>query len=211
MYKVLLSGAIFCTFLLEANAAPIYIAGQAFDDSAFVSNVSVSSGSFNSFDASTGDSISITDALTDTSLNTYAASVGTSSLDMSFSTNIYNGTGNDLAFFFNGYGINNHINLTIGSETIAYTAEVLWFDESSNLAYSGGGQALAGIFVNLDDFIQSDFTNSALDTFNVSIAHDNWLSVVSGYNILPTPVPVPAAVWLFLSGLSVLGLIKRRK
>jgi len=205
----------------QAYSAPIMVAGMSFDDNAFVDGVSINSGSFNGLDGhddldtdrADHTPIPIFDALTDTNLSTYAVSVDTgSSLNMSFTNNsVFDGDGADLAFFFIGYGSNNIIDLKIGTQTRSYSAETLWIDQTAGTAHGANSTALAGIFVDFADFTESNFTQTSLTDFNVTFANDNWLALAGNFHTTTTVVPVPAAVWLFMSGLAIFGWFGRRK
>lgn len=135
-------------------------------------------------------------------------------LDLRFNTGVVNGNGNDLKIYF--IGSSGHtVDLTIGTETQTFSLP-------SGSGDTGAKDSLFGDFpivalgVNLDAF--SSLTGPVTD-FRMTIG-DRWCgdastrglcsgvpSFVGAYNV----VPVPAAVWLFGSGLVALAGIAARK
>ena len=192
----------------QANSAPVSVGPYVFDDTAFVDTVISMSGTINSNSESTS-------AITDLDPASYIYSSNNGYIDLSFgSTPIYNGSGNDLAFYFLGNQSTFSVSL-LGNSTPAqsYTSSFL-YDTSGNqyaVNVNGSYYALSAALLNLDAFGMND--TDALEGFRVNLGTNNFLSLVGGFHLEPaaTVIPLPAPFLLFLSGLTALGLISRRK
>lgn len=169
------------------------------------------------------------DELSDNSISSYLAafnSTGTSQFELGFSqTNILNSAGSDIAFFFLWDQTANDATVTINgiSQSLAFSNvfntqgtqqvanNVSWGNSTlSNV------QLMAGV-IDLDDygFSQGDTLASSLsiDLFSSNESNPMALALVAGLHsttINPTPVPLPAAFLLFLTGLVSLTLCKRK-
>ena len=181
-----------------------------------------SSGSFYNWDPAF-DGASPGPTLTDGNSGSYVYSYDTDAyIDLSFSnTSIYNGTGNDLAIFFAGSGTHSG-NLTllddngslISDSSISFSVFIDPLDNTTWGDWTGynfpeDGSPILVSYIDLDVLGLSDqslFNNFRLEIAGASAAP----TLLAGINTM-TPVPVPAAIWLFLSGLSVLGLVRRKQ
>lgn len=154
----------------------------------------------------------VTTRITDTSAGTNILGTTTGAyLDLGFDTSIFDGPGNDLKLFFVG-GNDHFFDVTIGGVTNSYSilssigattfSDSAWptdpvvamaIDLSSSEWNSLGGGSYSGMRLTIGDGYDAD---SAVASF------------AGTYNV----VPVPAAVWLFGSGLiGLVGLAKRKQ
>ena len=165
----------------------------------------------------------ITDNSNSTSLSAMPNAVDpTLQLELGFNTTVINGDGADLAFFFLWDQTSNYADVTINGSTQSLTFQnVLNTDNSlyteNNVLWNGAllqnVQVMVGE-INLSDFgfLLGDSLNNSVNLNLIADINGNTpmsLSLVGALNT--SPVPVPAAIWLFLSGLSVLGLVRRKQ
>ncbi len=134
-------------------------------------------------------------------------------LDLSFDAGVINGAGEDLKVFLVG-GNGHTFDLTIGSETRTYS---LAAGAGSTGAFDDlyGTDPIVALGINLDDFTT---LSGPVSSFRMTIG-DGWgcgidtglCSAVPSFIGSNYVVPVPAAVWLFGSGLiGLVGLARRR-
>lgn len=215
----------FLTSLIAFNASAVSIAGIEFADNAIADTLIGSNGSFLSWDLSLDNTPAALNALTDTSPGTYAFSNDTNAyIDLGFSgTDVYNGAGDDLALFFVGAGGQagnlrlldlNGENDSIGFSSITYTG--FDFTETWDINNDGITDAndVSSIFVTYIDLDTLGIDGqTALNNFRLEIGNASAVpALMAAINITPVPVPLPAAAWLFLSGLmSLFGWFGRRK
>jgi len=133
-------------------------------------------------------------------------------IDLSFDTNIFDGVGADLSVFFAGAPPHN-IGLTLfanggsQSDTISYgnpTYTTYNIDDPNNATW--------GIYVLDIDLADFNFLGSSpVETIRLNIGNASAVpSFIGAYNT--SPIPVPAAVWLFGSGLlGLVGVARRKK
>ena len=163
--------------------------------------------------------------LTDNELGSYVFSKAADAyIDMSFnSTSIFNGAGNDLAFFFAGKidgaippNVVINFDLSINGITNKYTP-VMTPEELYLPLIDGSGYARMTVaLIDLDDFGLGFASTTALQDLRVLLGSNNALnkpslSMVGAFNTSPMVVPLPLPILLFASGLGVLGLFGRRK
>jgi len=140
----------------------------------------------NPFGLSTGDLISATGVFDDSSIS----AAGVSYVDFSLSYN----------------------NMVIEVGSVNYTDELDLLGGAS-LYFSDGildgmdYEAISGSFDSWGYFGQVDYYGVALEDFTGTGIAGNW--ILDSYQV--TAVPVPAAVWLFASGMLLLGGIARRR
>ena len=162
---------------------------------------------------------SITD---DALVTTYAYSLTDYAyVDLGFSTSIYNGAGDDLAFFMTGDPLLMDFNavvsddfgnsITISSDTSSYIV-VNEFD----LLFEDGFQiALNSILIDLDDYGTDVFGANPLTNIRFNFGSEEFgspgLSLAGGIHTTAAVVPLPLPIVLFGSGLGLLGLFGRRK
>lgn len=189
--------------------------------SSFIADTETDEGYFYNWDPAF-DGASPGPTLTDGNSGSYVYSYDTDAyIDLSFSnTSIYNGSGNDLAIFFAGSGTHSG-NLTllddngslISGASISFSVFIDTLDDTTWGDWTGynfaDGSPILVSYIDLDVLGLSDqtlFNNFRLEIGGASAAP----TLLAGINTM-TPVPVPAAIWLFLSGLSVLGLVRRKQ
>ena len=163
-------------------------------------------------------------ALSDASASSYVFSYDTpATIDLMFSdargaTSVYNGDGVDLSVFFVGAGTH-QIGLTLFSgganlgmdtlSTISYTGYCI--DDGSGACESGSATDMP-IFAMDIDFDLFGIGTEAVDKIRMDVSGASAVpSLVGAYYTQPMVVPVPAAIWLFGSGLGLFGLLARRK
>ena len=195
--------------LASGVANALSIADYNFDDTALVDTLLGFSGDFQSYDSNGG---AIAPALleariTDLDGATWVAGVnGDETMDLRFGgTTVINGDGVDLAVFM------------VGNPT---SVEVTLLDHPS-----AGSLIFNGVYTGTDYLYQSvlyglEVALIDLDAFGLAAGEamgdlrlDGWsaISLVGAFNTAVTPVPVPAAVWLFGSGLlGLVGVVRRR-
>jgi len=215
-------GAIVFGVLSGAASAATVVGTYSFEDADLADQAVLTSGQV--WDSTTGAYTATPAALTDGNAATYAStypSAGYSNVTMNLGfgkTQITNGPGADIALFFLSQQSTNDVNVTIGSES---NASRLLF---SNVYNSVGTQQVAFgvaptavyfsvIEINLDDY---GFDPNAVmnDVLSVNLVENDPTIAVSlsmAGAINNTVVPVPAAVWLFGSGLVGLAGIARKR
>lgn len=178
----------------------------------------------------------VADAITDNEVNTYirgdsedaAVSLGFNNIALS------NQDGNDLALFF--LTADNDISIDLNSVSQSYTSSQLFVNPVDPFVDTGEMYLVQNIFLPTDTAATGP-TGSAelsvifidLDVFGIGIDQsiadlsialgDSLMTYAVGLNpalgiapvIVPQPVPLPASVFLFLSGIAGFGLIGRRK
>jgi len=212
--------------LMSQSVLAVTVLGENF---AAYANTVVKNGSFATEVGGAG-SWSYTDAdvnaaITDTNVDTTIIGTtlgGGDYVDLSFSGSVVNGTGNDLKLFFTGN--NGHFfDLSIFSGTTSFGTTSYSMpnaaQDNTGTGYTGFNSTMIpsdGIFalaVDLTDFGVLDA--GSVDMIRVMIGdgyttNSAALSFVGAYNV--AVVPVPAAVWLFGSGLlGLVGVVRRRK
>ena len=194
----------------QANAA--VVGGYTFADDAFVNQLVSSNGSFLNYNSATSSNVISTSQLradlTDNSAGTYVLSMSPNAyVDLAFgSTNVVNGAGNDLAFFFAGSAT---FSVNLSGQTQSFST----MDTGYTVRDSFGTYSLAVALVDLSGFGLAQ--NASLGTFRVMLNNSSpALSLVGSFNTQNTPnnpVPVPAPLILLFSGIAALGLVGRRK
>lgn len=216
------------TAFISAISLPSYaalIAGVEVAD--YADTYLGSSGSFYNWDPAF-DGQSPGPTLTDGNAGSYVYSYDTTAyIDLSFSnTSIYNGAGNDLAIFFAGSGTHSgSLSLlddngsVISDSSIDFSVYIdpnldpndstTWGDDWTGYNFPADGSPILVSYIDLDLLGLSDQT--LLNKFRLEIGGGSAApTLLAGINTM-TPVPVPAAIWLFLSGLSVLGFVRRKQ
>ena len=206
-------------FSQQALAVPVL--GEDF--SAYANSVVGKSGSFltdlgNAVDGTNWSSadIDVDGAITDASAET--SMLGTSAgayVDLAFSAPVFDGDGNDLKLFF--VGNNGHFfDLSVFVDGVSMgTVSYSLPNPDGDTGFTDSSYPTDGIFALAVDF--ADFGGLGIDPVSKIrlIIGDGYTansavpSFIGAYNV--APVPVPAAVWLFGSGLLGLAGISRRK
>lgn len=199
----------------HALAAPISVGPYLLETDAAATSASFTGAVFEN----------VTGAMSDNQVNTYikgtsvdaAVSLGFDNISLS------NQDGNDLALFF--LTANNTISINLNGITQSYISNQLFINPNdpfidlgekylvNNVPLANGSVGffdLSVVFVDLDVFgvgLDRNLNNITIDIGNGT----SFMNYAIGLNEAVTPVPVPAALILFLSGLTGLGLISRRK
>jgi hypothetical protein len=226
MNKFLKTLALTSIYLVSTTAHAATIAGMNFDDNSLANQVTGSNGLFLNWNPA-NDATGISDEqlaldMTDTNPGSYVFSYDAGAyIDMSFTNaNVYNGAGNDLAMFFVGSGshtgnlASNDIGGSMTFSDLTYTGYnfiELW---DVNGDGSTNDLDLSPIYVAYFDLdILGVDGQTALNNFRINIGDASAIpSLLVALNTdSVTPVPLPAAAWLFITGLGALGLISRRR
>lgn len=155
--------------------------------------------------------------VTDTSAAT--STLGSSSgayIDLGFDSNLVNGTGADLKLFF--VGGNGHIfDVTIGDITVSYNSLVAGASATGSFDPAFPTDPIIAVAIDLDSFTGLEGSSYSGIRLTIGDGYDPLAgsavpSFVGTYNVEAAVVPVPAAAWLFGSGLlGLIGIARRRK
>ncbi len=166
----------------------------------------------------------LTDATTSTLFATTASAANTY-VDLSFdvSAGVINGSGNDLALFFIWDQSGNQASVSINGHTEALSFQSVFDGQgdlqvANNILWNGVSYDNQMLSVALLDLSLFGFSDNAplTSSFRVSMGRtsdvDVALSLVGALNTeAVSAVPIPAAVWLFGSGLlGLVGVARRR-
>ncbi len=198
--------SIFCTLLMifahSANA--VIIAGENFDDDAFVDTLLSSTGSW----STSGGALA--SVVTDNTFDTWAFSLDSSGyLQLGFTDNVLvNGAGFDLAIFEIGTADNFGISLTIGGTTNVYN--------TVDTGLNTGGFSVNLAKINLDDFGLA--AGAALTEVTVygnnppggTTDNQPTFGLVGALNSRSAAAPAPATIMLLGVALAGLGLTRRK-
>lgn len=166
----------------------------------------------------------VSDAIIDGTIDTYIKGTsGDAAVDLGFENiALSNQVGDDLALFF--ITAQNSVSLDINGTNLSYTSSQLFVNPADpfidigekylveNVLLTDGSTGifdLSVIFVDLNDFgigLDQSIANISIDIGN----GDSFMTYAVGLND-SVVVPLPAAFFLFLSGLTSLGLIGRRR
>lgn len=164
-------------------------------------------------DAQIAGNLSDNDAATYVFGSSANGTITSAQLDLQFVDNVYNQAGNDIAFYFVGGTTElNSMRICFSSNcapTGNYDAGLI----GSHLVSIDDGNdpyTLSAVVLDLSDFGFAD--NELLGDFSIDL-------IAGGYNRLASidslnnisAVPLPAAAWLFITGLGALGFISRRR
>lgn len=209
MKKIIEVGICVAALAMGSIAQAATVGGINFADGAIADVLVSSSGNFTNY-ASTPSAISAAQLeadITDLSGGTWVQGVtGSETLDLDFSSRtLVNGVGADLAVFMVGNPVDVNVSLPgLGTGTILYDGVYT----GSDISYQGSVYALMVAMVDVTDFgvaAGAQFETVRIDAY--------WpVSLVGALNsVETTAVPVPAAVWLFGSGLlGLVGVARRR-
>lgn len=143
-------------------------------------------------------------------------------LDLTFSSNVVNGTGNDLILFFVGnmssFGLDVFDNTGNSINNSDYTIATPTYDGTTTTDYGDTVRDAFGESILLDNFplsaILIDFGESyegtTIDTLHLTLKDSNF-ALAGGFHTQATVVPLPMSIILFGSGLSLLGWLGRKK
>lgn len=132
-------------------------------------------------------------------------------LDLQFVDNVYNQTGNDLAFYFvSGTTELNSMRICFSSNCVPTETFDAGFINSLAVTIDGTNYALSAVALDLSDFGFAE--NELLGEFSIDLIAGgyNRLASIESFNNV-SAVPLPAAAWLFITGLGALGMISRRR
>jgi len=215
MKKLLVLGAVLLSSISAvSNASVVNVSAS---NGVFAGNSSTSLGNLTALNnAQIANNLGDSDQATYLFGSNSGGSVTNAELTMSFADTVFNQAGNDLAFYFVGDGVtankNNSMQICFGAScslgATVYNATLI----------TGLGVDIGGTNVewSVASFDLSDFgfaADAALGDFTIDIIAGgyNRLSDVSSLNASVSAVPVPAAVWLFASGLLTMLGVARRK
>jgi hypothetical protein len=154
-------------------------------------------------------------SITDTSVATYILSEDTPAyVDLSFgTTSVFNGAGSDLSLFFVGDG-GHSVGVTLFNGGTSSGTQT--YSPSTYTGYNvSQGSTLYAIYymdIDLADFSSFLGTNP-VDVIRLDISGSSAVpSLLGSYDPNFAPIPIPAAVWMFGSGLiGLLGVARRRR
>lgn len=132
-------------------------------------------------------------------------------LDLQFVDNVYNQAGNDLAFYFvSGTTELNSMRICFSSNCVPTETFNAGFINSLAVTIDGTNYALSAVVLDLSDFGFAE--NELLGEFSIDLIAGgyNRLASIESFNNV-SAVPLPAAAWLFITGLGALGMISRRR
>ncbi|VAW52799.1 hypothetical protein MNBD_GAMMA06-1114 [hydrothermal vent metagenome] len=228
--KSLFPYTLFTLAALFSNAQAATIFEIQSGVTVFADSVTGSSGdfydqTFSSFAASSPTN-ALAASVTGNDLTTYAwtpnahlpanPAVERAYIDLSFTSGIYNGEGDDLVLFFAGNGsslstgIEEYLfSVSIGEEGAIESAQQGVITSTTSSIYDDAFFA-SYAFLDLDDFGFGQ--NAKLNDIRIYLDDTSMpaLAGLGAYYDRPAVVPVPAAVWLFGSGLALLSLFKRK-
>ena len=206
----------FCSLMAStAFAAPVSIGPYLFNDDARATSASFSGSVFEN----------VSGAITDNLDNTYIKGLSSDAgVSLTFgNTALSNQAGDDLALFF--LTANNTVTLDIGENLYNLTSSQLFVNSADpftdigekymveNVLLSNGNIGvfdLSVIFIDLDEY--GIGLNESLNNIDLLLGNgQSYMSYAVGMHGPLTAVPVPAAAWLFITGLLSLGFASRRK
>jgi hypothetical protein len=193
--KAIGSALVWLTALTITPAQAVTIGG--YEVTGFASSVTSFSGLFST---NTG---SFNNAVTDTSVDTYVwATATSSSFGLGFASGtLVNNVGADLVLFEIGT-TSDPFALTIGSTTQTLTATDTGFTTT-------GGLQLNAVTVDLGAFGVA--SGASVDSILLALPVNGADFALAGA-LEASPIPVPAAVWMFGSGLiGLVGIARRRR
>jgi len=218
MKKILLT----ITALLSSYAASVHavsIGPYILDDSATASSITAVSNI-----ASTNGAEALTDLSETTFMTRYELSQSNASVSLGFDSSLFNSAaGDDLAFYFiraadepttSVFDLRiNGITNNYAASTRSYVDPDDGFTKNYRVDFEGGSAEMLIATIDLGDF--GIFGSDSINALTVSdIDFTDRLALVGGFNLVadtPSPVPVPAAAWLFITGLLSLGFVSRRR
>lgn len=207
---------------LSGTASAVTVGTYSFTNADLANSAVLTSGQV--WDSTTNTYTTTPAALIDADATTYTSTYPSTgydnvTIDLGFGQAITNGTGADIALFFLSEQSTNEVNVTIGG--VSNTNPLSFgnvYDAGGNLQVAVGLTPSPVYFsvieINLDDYglAAGDAMSVPLSVnliqndSNIAVS----LSMVGSLN--STVVPVPAAVWLFGSGLiGLVGVVRRRK
>ncbi|HEY9201088.1 MAG TPA: VPLPA-CTERM sorting domain-containing protein [Gammaproteobacteria bacterium] len=215
MKKILITiSACLCIHAQSASAATI--GPYTIDPAGSVSTVTSASNVLSTNGA---------DAITDLELTTYIQGTTTGgSLGLGFNNSLFNNTGDDIVFYFvraDSEPTSSFFDLSINGNTqVDVEASLFTFIDSDSgltkkyqIDFGNGYADMLIATIELGDFgiTGTDFINELTIS---NLGSTDRLALAAGFNLsanAPAEVPLPAAVWLFITGLGALGMISRRR
>jgi hypothetical protein len=132
-------------------------------------------------------------------------------LDLQFVDSVYNQAGNDIAFYFVGDTTESHsMNICFSNNCTPNSTLSAAFIDGYTMSIAGANYDMFAVVLDLSDFGFAD--NELLGDFSIDLIagdHNRLASIESFNNV--SAVPLPAAAWLFITGLGALGFISRRR
>lgn len=216
MKKIHLAIISFCLLITgTASAAQISIGPYMFNDDARATSATFSGSVFEN----------VSGAITDNLANTYIKGTSTDAgVSLGFgNTSLSNQAGNDLALFF--ITANNTVTLNIGEFSNTLTSSQLFVNPNDPFTDIGdkymvtnvltaagtlGTYDLSVIFIDLNDY--GIGLNESLGNIDLLLGNSqSYMTYAVGMHDQVSAVPLPAAAWLFITGLMSLGIVSRRK